>query len=345
MMRDAHARVLEGRSLLARGVSMLRTLFPSVSVSLVPEQPSDLGDSGAPPLLDAYSPSSSLTSVITALERFSAPVFVSSVDLAFPDAHAARRVVNELGDADVCLPLTSTGLVPTFAAYRPSCLPSLRNLLACGEQQITSCFSDLTVNTVTFDEPSQFLRIRTPANLAAVQTTLTGGTRNRQPALVAIVGKSDSGKTTLVERLLPELRRLGVRAGTVKHDAHSFEIDHPGKDSYRHGAAGAAAYVVSSPKRVAYIAAVEHELSLGELTRRFFTDVDVVLAEGYKRTAPHRVEVFRRGAGHREPLCNPDECLAVVTDAPLNYPIRFGLDDAADLATFLTLRLDSLRAY
>ena len=68
-----------------------------------------------------------------------------------------------------------------------------------------------------------------------------------QPALVAIVGKSDSGKTTLIEKVVPELVRLGLRVGTVKHDAHSFEIDHPGKDSWRHGQAGAEAYVIASP--------------------------------------------------------------------------------------------------
>ena len=74
------------------------------------------------------------------------------------------------------------------------------------------------------------------------ETTAAG-----RPALVAIVGKSDSGKTTLIEKLVPELVRLGLRVGTVKHDAHSFEIDHPGKDSWRHGQAGAEAYVIASP--------------------------------------------------------------------------------------------------
>ena len=74
------------------------------------------------------------------------------------------------------------------------------------------------------------------------------------PALVAIVGKSDSGKTTFIERLLPELIALGLRVGTVKHDAHTADIDHEGKDSWRHGRAGAAAYVVSSPSQLAYVA-------------------------------------------------------------------------------------------
>ena len=167
----------------------------------------------------------------------------------------------------------------------------------------------------------------------------------RQPALVAVVGKSDSGKTTLIEKVVPELVKLGLRVGTVKHDAHSFEIDHPGKDSWRHGQAGAHAYAIASPERLAFITRLDGELPLVDIARRFFAGFDLVVAEGYKRTAPHRVELFRTGAGHAEPLCGPGEAIALVTDAPLAHEHRFGLEDAAGLASFLALRLDSLRRY
>ena len=166
-----------------------------------------------------------------------------------------------------------------------------------------------------------------------------------RPALVAIVGKSDSGKTTLIEKLVPELVRLGLRVGTVKHDAHSFEIDHPGKDSWRHGQAGADAYVIASPTRLAYIARLDEELELTDIVKRYFSGFDIVVAEGYKRTAPHRVEIFRTGAGHDEPLCASGEALALVTDADVEHERRFGLDDAAGLAAFLVDRLHALRRY
>ena len=87
--------------------------------------------------------------------------------------------------------------------------------------------------------------------------------------------------------------RLGLRVGTVKHDAHSFEIDHPGKDSWRHGQAGAEAYVIASPERLAFITRLDGELPTTEIVRRYFDGFDLVVAEGYKRTAPHRVELFR----------------------------------------------------
>jgi molybdopterin-guanine dinucleotide biosynthesis protein B len=166
-----------------------------------------------------------------------------------------------------------------------------------------------------------------------------------RPALVAIVGKSDAGKTTLIEKLVPELVKLGLRVGTVKHDAHSFEIDHPGKDSWRHGRAGAEAYVIASPERLAFITRLDGELPLVEIVGRYYGGFDLVLAEGYKRTAPHRVELFRVGAGHAEPLCAPGEALALVTDADLPHAHRFGLEDAAGLARFLVARLDTLRDY
>ena len=166
-----------------------------------------------------------------------------------------------------------------------------------------------------------------------------------QPALVAIVGKSDSGKTTLIEKLVPELVKLGLRVGTVKHDAHSFEIDHPGKDSWRHGQAGARAYAIASPERLAFITKLDGELPLAVIVRTYFTGFDLVVAEGYKNTAPYRVELFRVGAGHSEPLCGPGEAIALVTDAELTHEHLFRLEDGAGLAAFLAARLDALRAY
>ena len=77
----------------------------------------------------------------------------------------------------------------------------------------------------------------------------------------------------------------------------------------------------------------------------YFPGFDLVVAEGYKNSAPHRIEVFRAGAGHQTPLCGPGETLALVTDAPLPHERRFALDDAQGLARFVVARLDSLRRF
>ncbi|GFP23998.1 molybdopterin-guanine dinucleotide biosynthesis adapter protein, partial [Candidatus Hakubella thermalkaliphila] len=90
----------------------------------------------------------------------------------------------------------------------------------------------------------------------------------------AIVGKTDSGKTTLLEKLVAELKKRGYRVGTVKHDIHGFEVDHPGKDSWRHAQAGADTVAISSPQKLALIKKVDHDLKPDELVGEYFQDVD-----------------------------------------------------------------------
>jgi molybdopterin-guanine dinucleotide biosynthesis protein B len=155
------------------------------------------------------------------------------------------------------------------------------------------------------------------------------------PPLVIFVGKSNSGKTTLVEKLLPELSRLGLAVGTIKHDVHGFDIDIPGKDSWRHRQAGAKRTLISSPTRLALIRDTDHHHRLDELVV-YFRGLDLILVEGYKRETKPKVEVFRPEL-HSEPLCQDDENLiALVCDTPIDLGVpRFGPDEAARLAFFL----------
>jgi molybdopterin-guanine dinucleotide biosynthesis protein B len=156
------------------------------------------------------------------------------------------------------------------------------------------------------------------------------------PPCVAIVGKSNSGKTTLLEKLIPQLAARGYSVGTVKHDVHGFDIDHEGKDSWRHKKAGAATVVLSSPSKVAVIRDVAEEQSLGDLVENYFSDRDIVLTEGYKKEKMPKVEIFRRSI-HKEPLCREDEHLVALvsdTDIDLGVPL-FTLDDIKGLADFL----------
>jgi molybdopterin-guanine dinucleotide biosynthesis protein B len=86
--------------------------------------------------------------------------------------------------------------------------------------------------------------------------------------VVSVVGKSNSGKTTLIEKMIGELVRRGYRVATIKHNLHGFEIDHEGKDSWRHKQAGARTTVIASPHRVAVVEDVEKDLDIGELVDR-----------------------------------------------------------------------------
>jgi len=148
--------------------------------------------------------------------------------------------------------------------------------------------------------------------------------------VISIVGKSDAGKTTLIEKLIPELKRRGYRVGTIKHDAHQFEIDHPGKDSYRHFHAGADWTVIGSPAKLAAVRRLDRELTLAEIAATL-TGVDVILTEGYKREAKLRVEVSRR-ANSTDLICAPRELYAIAADYPLELGVPcVPLNDVAAL--------------
>ena len=160
--------------------------------------------------------------------------------------------------------------------------------------------------------------------------------------VVSVVGKSDSGKTGVMERLIGALADDGYRIGTVKHHVHDFDIDVPGKDSWRHARAGAHVTMISSPDKLGVIRKVDGERTLEQLVEAA-GEVDLLLTEGFRRAGMVRIEVSRR-ARSDELICAPDELFALVTDnadlAPGNVPV-FGFDDVPALAklverTFLT---------
>jgi molybdopterin-guanine dinucleotide biosynthesis protein B len=159
------------------------------------------------------------------------------------------------------------------------------------------------------------------------------------PPIVSIVGKSDTGKTTLLEKLVPELRARGYRIGTIKHDVQGFDIDHRGKDSWRHKQAGAHTVAISSPTKVALVKDVETEETLDSLASKYFQDVDIILTEGYKKEDKPKIEVFRSQV-HETPLCKGDEHLvALVSDTSLDLGVpRFELYDIKGLADFVEKR-------
>lgn len=155
--------------------------------------------------------------------------------------------------------------------------------------------------------------------------------------IISVVGKSGSGKTTFLEKLLPELKRRGYQVAIVKHDIHGFEIDHPGKDTWRHAQAGADAVVISSPRRIAVIQRLEEEMSLDEIAN-YVQTADIIITEGYKRGNKPKIEISRR-ARSTELMCHQEELIAIITDQRfhLNVP-HFDLDDATGVADLIEVK-------
>ncbi len=151
--------------------------------------------------------------------------------------------------------------------------------------------------------------------------------------VVSIVGKSGSGKTTLIEKVIPELTRKGWRVATIKHSRRGFDIDHEGKDSWRHREAGARMTVMASPEQIAVVERSERDLDIAELRDRYIHDVDIVLSEGFKGNAYPKIEVFRASL-KRSMLCSKeDNLIAVASDLPMEIDVpRLDINDAQAIA-------------
>ena len=159
--------------------------------------------------------------------------------------------------------------------------------------------------------------------------------------VVGFAGYSGSGKTTLIERVIPALKSRGLRVSVVKHAHHNFDIDRPGKDTYRHREAGAFEVVVASDRRLALMREFEQpaRLSVHHLIAELYDGVDWVLVEGFKSSNLLKVEVWRGQPG--APLRYPDDdfIVAIATDQPA-LPIEtlrpvLDLGDPAAVAAWL----------
>lgn len=156
-----------------------------------------------------------------------------------------------------------------------------------------------------------------------------------RPPVISCVAKSGSGKTTFLEKLIPELKARGLRVGLLKHHAHATPFDLPGKDTYRLAQAGAEVVVGACPVQVAVFRQEDGTIDLDSVITRHLGEQDLVLTEGFKRGDYPKVEIHR-AAHNSELLCDPDELLALVTDEPLAYQVpQFDLDDATGVAEFL----------
>lgn len=151
-----------------------------------------------------------------------------------------------------------------------------------------------------------------------------------------VAAASNSGKTTLIEKVVRILKARGLRVAVVKHASKGFDLDRPGKDSWRFRQAGADAVMLVGPDRLAVDCSISGIPDLAEI-ERLLPDVDIVIQEGFKKNAPNKIEVFRSGVSGQRPLCMDDDTfIALVSDALFDVPIpRFHIDDAEKVAEFI----------
>jgi molybdopterin-guanine dinucleotide biosynthesis protein B len=158
-----------------------------------------------------------------------------------------------------------------------------------------------------------------------------------QPPIVSFVGYSGSGKTTFLEKLIPVLTAQGIKIAVVKHDAHGFQMDKPGKDTWRHKQAGASATVIISKHQIGLVMDVDQEPTPHELAG-LLNFAHLIITEGYKHGPYLKIEIFRpQATANKIPIGQNDSTvLAMVSDARTMLAIpHFDLEDAAGVARFL----------
>jgi len=346
MGRDKRLLRLAGATLLQRNLAFLSGLFPTVGLSVrdARQIPASL-PAGVEIVPDVVT-GSPLAGLASILARYREPIFALAADVAFAECAAVERVVEAFDGVDVALPIVGDHLEPLHAVYGPACLARIEGLLDRGAHSILDLLPEVRVRTVPFSSAAPFFNVNTPSDWEEARRREGVAAHPDdpcKPAVLGVVGRPNSGKTTLIERLIPEFTRLGFKVAAVKSVAH-FDIDTPGKDSWRHGHAGTEAYAVASATKLAFVTRLRAETTLAELVERYFSGYDIVVYEGYRHEAPQVIEVFRAAAGYAETKSSPEELLALVTDADVPHRHRFALDDAAGLAAFLVEKLGLSRA-
>jgi molybdopterin-guanine dinucleotide biosynthesis protein B len=155
------------------------------------------------------------------------------------------------------------------------------------------------------------------------------------PPIISVVGKKRAGKTTVIERLVAELKKRGYKVGTIKHHIHyGFSMDEPGKDTWRHAAAGADTVLISSPDRLVMTKKMEEEPLLKDIVSAYLESEDFVLTEGYTRAETPKIAVVESEEDLK--LFSDRDLIAIVSDADIQAdPPIFKFKDVDKLADLL----------
>jgi len=160
--------------------------------------------------------------------------------------------------------------------------------------------------------------------------------------MVAFVGRSGSGKTTLLTKIIPEFKKRNVRVGTIKHTHHDVTFDATGKDSWKHRQSGAGKVMLLSDREMAFFSAQEQEVSLEEIRDKWFSDCDLLIIEGFKKSSVLKIEVFRTENKKTPLYCDPSFSVdAIITNAKPPFPVpHFSLNEIDKIIEWMCEKLD-----
>lgn len=317
-----------GRRIVDRVRDALAAAVPEVVVSA--NEPAMFEDLHLPVRPDLVAGLGALGGIHTALrwaaERGRPGALVAACDMPWISAELLRVIVERAAftAADAVVPESGgpRGIEPLCAWYSVRCLPHVERMIAEGERRVHRLIDRIRADVVPAAEVRRigdpgilFLNVNTVDDLHAAER------HGEPPPAVCIIGKKNSGKTTLAVALLAELRRRGLHVASIKHGHHAFETDQPGRDSWRHFNEGAAeATIMAGEGKIALVMRMEGEPDPARLVRDFYTGrgYDLVLIEGYKAGPFPKIEVFRRAVHDRPLFADAVDAagsyLAIVTD-------------------------------
>ena len=283
-------------------------------------------------------------------------VFFTSVDAPFTDPGLASDLCEQLAAAPeytVCaIQDPNDRIQPLFAAYRTSCADGLKRAIGSGIYRMKHflrkervLIPDLFLPADQFfnmNDPSSYyyalhrLAQKNPGSFPADFAEIGAQTKEKtQIPVLSFTAKSGTGKTTYLEKLLPLLKQEHLRIAMIKHDAHGFEIDKPGKDSYRLTRAGADHMILTSNDTTAII--LTHKGQPQEIRSiiRRIENVDFIITEGYKLADLDKIILLRKGY-NETPVGSTENVIAYVTDFPYTADVPvFSLNRPDEIVPFL----------
>lgn len=268
-------------------------------------------------------------------------VLFTPCDTPYLPINLADRLLSEAIASDVNIAVAHDGkrMQSVVVLLNRKMLPSLQIALKEGQRKVETWYEQHPFVTVDFsDTPSAFININCRDDLAEIE---------QLPTLLGISAWSGTGKTTLLKKLIPELKASGIRVGVIKHAHHRFDIDHPGKDSYEIRKAGADQMLISSSNRWALM--VEQDQGQEPCLEYLFncldhSQLDLVLAEGFKEDSFPKIELSRPSLGKAFLYPNDPNFIAIASDEPVTASRdikQLDLNDIEAIAAFIKTYIKS----
>ncbi|MGL4760865.1 MAG: molybdopterin-guanine dinucleotide biosynthesis protein B [Sarcina sp.] len=237
-------------------------------------------------------------------------IFVVAADMPFVEEDVINSICNIDSKSDALVASINGNVDPLFAVYNKSVLNVLEELISFENYRLRAIIEKVNTSYFYINNKNCLRNINTINEYADLKKSEKIA---KEPIVINIVASSsNSGKTTLIEGIIRELKKEDCIVSTIKHDVHGFDIDKKGKDTYKHRMAGAENVSISSKNRFAMIKELKQELTIDEILEKNLNS-DYIIVEGYKYSNLRKIEVFRKGVSTK--IISPlDKLIAIATD-------------------------------